>query len=178
VYNYFCCLHGTDNGDGTASGMTGTITVLPPAQVSGTLTLLNYGGTLPSVTVQIRNPGSTVALQTLTVTPAANGSFTFTAPGPGTYDIAFKASHWLRKVVANVVVNSSGATGVNATLINGDVNGDNNISIGDFNQLRSAFGSTSASGNWNPNADLNGDGTVSIGDFNILRSNFGVSGNP
>lgn len=178
VYNYYCCIHGSDNGDGTATGMTGTITVLPPSQVSGTLTLLNYAGPMPSVTVEIRNPGSTVPLNTLTVVPAADGSFAFTAPTAGTYDIAFKASHWLRRVVANVVVDSNGAAGVNASLLNGDVNGDNVISIGDFNQLRSAFGSTSASGNWNPNADLNGDGNVSIGDFNILRSNFGASGNP
>jgi plastocyanin len=29
VYNYYCTLHGVDNGDGTAVGMAGTVTVLP-----------------------------------------------------------------------------------------------------------------------------------------------------
>lgn len=178
TYNYFCCAHGFDNGNGTATGMTGTITVLPAAQVSGTLTLQNFSGTMPTVTVEIRNPGSTTPLQTLTVTPASNGSFTFNAPNAGTYDIAFKSSHWLRKVVANVVVSSSGATGVNASLINGDTTGDNVISLADFSAIRSAFGSTAASGNWNPNADLNGDGTVSLGDFSIMRTNFGLIGDP
>lgn len=29
VYTYYCSPHGSDNGDGTATGMQGTITVLP-----------------------------------------------------------------------------------------------------------------------------------------------------
>lgn len=41
IYNYYCSPHGFDNGDGTASGMVGTITVLPtPASVA---TLLAAG---------------------------------------------------------------------------------------------------------------------------------------
>lgn len=43
VYNYYCDPHGHDNGDGTASGMSGTITVLPapgtPAAVLGAAAL-------------------------------------------------------------------------------------------------------------------------------------------
>jgi hypothetical protein len=112
------------------------------------------------------------------VTPAGNGSFSFSAPNAGTYDIAFKSSHWLRKVVANVVVTSSGAANVNPSLINGDATGDNTISLGDFSAVRNAFGATSTSPNWNPNADLNGDGSVSLGDFSIVRTNFGLSGDP
>ncbi|MBA3725175.1 MAG: PEP-CTERM sorting domain-containing protein [Armatimonadetes bacterium] len=42
---YFCMLHGFDNGDGTAGGMSGTVTVVPePATIAtlgmGTLILL------------------------------------------------------------------------------------------------------------------------------------------
>lgn len=32
VHHYYCSVHGFDNGDGTAGGMSGTITVLPPVQ--------------------------------------------------------------------------------------------------------------------------------------------------
>ncbi len=33
VYNYYCSPHGFDNGDGTATGMTGSVTVLPAPSV-------------------------------------------------------------------------------------------------------------------------------------------------
>jgi len=36
TWHYFCVPHGSDNGDGTASGMAGTITVVPvPAPAAG-----------------------------------------------------------------------------------------------------------------------------------------------
>jgi plastocyanin len=45
IYNYYCSPHGFDNGDGTASGMVGTITVLPtPATASILLTAGVWAG--------------------------------------------------------------------------------------------------------------------------------------
>lgn len=177
TFNYYCCIHGIDNGNGTASGMAGTVTVLPP-DLSGTITLQNFGGAMPVVTIEVRNVGSTTALNTYNVTPAPNGTFTIPAPAAGTYDIAFKASHWLRRVVHSVVVTSSGAAGVAPSLINGDVNGDNVVSLGDLGLLRTAFSSSVGDANYNPNADLNGDGSVSLADLGILRTNFSVQGDP
>lgn len=41
VFPYYCSLHGFDNGDGAASGMAGTITVIPePAAVTIVLSAL------------------------------------------------------------------------------------------------------------------------------------------
>ena len=37
VYTYYCDPHGSDNGDGTASGMAGTITVTPAPGAGGVL---------------------------------------------------------------------------------------------------------------------------------------------
>jgi len=37
VYTYYCAPHGADNGDGTADGMQGTVTVLPTPGVLGVL---------------------------------------------------------------------------------------------------------------------------------------------
>jgi hypothetical protein len=79
-------------------------------------------------------------------------------------------------MLPNQTLTSTGLSGAAFTLRNGDVNRDNMVSIGDFNALRQAFGSTPTSTNWNPWADLNGDGVVSIGDFNILRAAFGAQG--
>jgi hypothetical protein len=155
-----------------------TTTVVPAGQLSGTVTL---GGFTVSpagrqVTIEIRNVGSTSPLQTAVVTLDGSGHFAMATSLVGTFDVAVKSSHWLRKRVANVTFTAAGASGVNATLTNGDVNGDNTVSLGDFQQLRTAFGSVPASSNWNAEADLNGDGTVSIADFQILRTNFGAIG--
>ena len=40
TFNYYCKIHGQDNGDGTASGMAGTITVSPVPAPSALLTAL------------------------------------------------------------------------------------------------------------------------------------------
>jgi len=56
------------------------------------------------------------------------------------------------------------------SLINGDINGDNAISLADFGGLKLAYGSTPSSGNWNPNADLDGNGSVGLGDFGVFHA--------
>lgn len=44
VFGYYCTPHGQDNGDGTASGMWGTVTVLPvPAPGAAALVLAGMG---------------------------------------------------------------------------------------------------------------------------------------
>jgi hypothetical protein len=94
----------------------------------------------------------------------------------GTYDITAKASHWLREKIGSVVVSPTGAVGVNFSLINGDIDGDNHVDIGDYSELSTAFGSQPGDGNWNANADLDGDGEINIGDYAILSAEFGLDG--
>ena len=62
------------------------------------------------------------------------------------------------------------------SLINGDIDGDNEVGPGDFGILSSAFGSVDGDPNWDPEADLDGDGEVGPSDFGILSANFGLSG--
>jgi len=62
------------------------------------------------------------------------------------------------------------------TLTNGDVDDDNEVTIGDYAGLSLAFNSLPGDPNWNPFADLNGDDGVDIGDFSILSANFGQIG--
>ncbi|MCS6950074.1 MAG: dockerin type I domain-containing protein [bacterium] len=144
--------------------------------ISGNVELREFEGDITQVpvTVELRQDGNVV--RTATVNLDANGGYTIPAVLPGTYDLAFKASHWLRTVVTGVTVAESPVTGVDVSLTNGDIDGDNEVSITDFGALVAAFGSVPGNDNWNANADLNGDGDVSLLDLGILVRNFGSVG--
>lgn len=137
---------------------------------------------LPTLEVELRQPGTQNVVRTFYTTPyateQADGSHAYSYLLPvvpeGTYDIAFKADHWLRKVVTNVTV--SGVATVDVSLLNGDIDGDNEVTLFDFGQLVAAFGSLSGDTNWNFNADLDGDLEVTLFDFGILVRNFGELG--
>lgn len=124
--------------------------------------------------VEYRPHGSTTPTHTLSIGLTQDGRFRLPAPS-GNIDISVKASHFLRRTV-NVNTTNSDALGVLLVMINGDIDGDNEISIGDYALLSSAFGSDPSMPNWNPNADLNKDGSVDIGDYAVLSSRFGQVG--
>lgn len=148
--------------------------------VTGTVQIQHFGAASPPrpITFQLRSPGTTTVLQTVTVTPNTNGEFLFTTTQSGLRDLAAKGAHTLRQVIPNVNFGSGSPSGLNFTLVNGDVNGDNVVNIADFLALRAALGSSSGSGAWNPHADLDGNGTVNIADFLILRQSMGQTGAP
>ncbi|HRI43580.1 MAG TPA: hypothetical protein PLL78_05470 [Fimbriimonadaceae bacterium] len=148
---------------------------LSAALVSGSLELQDWQPDEEGqiVQIEIRQGGSVVHAQPVVL--GAGGVFSVTTPVTGSIEIAAKAAHWLRQSVA-VLVPPEGLWGVQLSLIDGDVDGDNEIAIGDYAGLSSAFGSAPGDPNWNPAADLDGDESVDIGDFAILSQNFGQVG--
>lgn len=62
------------------------------------------------------------------------------------------------------------------TLINGDADGDNEVTLFDYGILVANFGLTEEDPNFNPEADLDGDTEVTLFDFGILVNNFGQIG--
>jgi len=169
----------SSTGDTSEFSKTLNISISNNLPISGAVSLQDFAGPLEGVVtaIEIRQPGSSTALVTKQVTLTSTGTFSFNAAIPaGTYDITFKASHWLRKKTVNVTLTSSGVSGLSFTLRNGDVNGDNKVDASDQTALTTAFRSKSTSPNWNPNADLNGDGQVSASDQAILGKNFGATG--
>lgn len=92
----------------------------------------------------------------------------------GRYRLTIRASHWLLRTTMIDIL--GGGAQFAMTLINGDCNGDNEVSVGDYAVISSAFGSSEGEPGWDPQADLNGDGSVDIGDLAILSTNFGLSG--
>jgi len=188
VYTHVDLPADLDSGAATLTVVTNGITGSNPQAVTvtsklvkGTVTLQNYTATrnLVPVTIEIRNVGSTTPLDSQTVTLDANGNFQMaTTLAAGTYDITAKGSPWLRERLSSQTLTATGISGLSYSLINGDINGDNTISLADFGKLKLAYGSVPGDSNWNPNADLDGNGSVGLSDFGILKLHYGQSGSP
>jgi hypothetical protein len=144
--------------------------VPPPVTISGSVTLQDLSVSMAGhpVVVEIKQAGRVVASYSTTLNGA--GQWTVTTPWKGSFQAFVKVTHWLKKAVGTVVLNTTNVTGLFGSLINGDVDGDNGIDIGDYSVLSANFGSAG------PTADLNEDGDVDIGDYSILSAHFGVNG--
>jgi hypothetical protein len=139
-------------------------------KIQTSLNLLNDASGITNRTASYRlsaNPGG-AALQEGSV-PMSGNSFTIPAQVPaGNYYYSVKVGSWLSKGWA-ISVPASGTVPVNGSLINGDVDLDNEVGPGDFEAVVSQFGGSGS-------ADLDGDGEVGPSDFEIVVSNFGLQG--
>lgn len=126
--------------------------------------------------VRLLWPGSSLVAAQSAATINADGTFSASTPLPdGTFDVWVKGSHWLAKRVAGVTF-SSGASGLNATLENGDCDGNNVVNSDDYMILSDHFDAYLGDSEFDARADLDGDGYVSTDDYLILSDAFGDSG--
>ena len=109
------------------------------------------------------------------VTLGNNGTFSTVTGLYGQVEVLVKGSHWLRKLIT-VAVGDAGGSGVNVSLKNGDCDGDNEVGIGDYARLSSAYNKCVGDPGFDAEADLNGDGCVDIADYAILSANYGEVG--
>lgn len=147
----------------------------PSGGFSGTISLSDFGGLVEgrTATVAVYQASNLVTEQTVTLGP--NGEYTL--PGvfsDGQYSMFAKSSHWLQQMVSATVTGGTGT--VNFALLNGDVDGDNEVGGSDLSSLSGAFLSVEGDSNYVPEADLDGDGEVGSSDFSILSQNFLLSG--
>ncbi len=147
-------------------------------RVTGRVLLGDYAGSPLRVPVecQLRLSGNTQPLRTVILSLDGQGNYGVSDVEPGSYDLAFKGSHWLRGIVRQVRVQDADVPGADIILTNGDVDGDNEVTLFDFGALVAAFGSMPGDSNWNPEADLDGDAEVTLFDFGVLVRNFGAVG--
>ncbi len=147
-------------------------------RIMGKVTLGDYSGAPSRVPVEavLRPWGSLEPIRIEALNLDDEGNFTMSGIEPGSYDLALKASHWLRKVVREIRIVESDVYIFNVVLTNGDVDGDNEVTLFDFGALVAAFGSMPGDSNWNPEADLDGDAEVTLFDFGVLVRNFGEIG--
>ncbi|MBX7134249.1 MAG: hypothetical protein K1X67_16370 [Fimbriimonadaceae bacterium] len=137
--------------------------------LSGTLDFQDWtGDPIPQVTIEFLNLSMQVA-ETRTAILNANGSFAIPHPAPGAYYVGVKYGHWLRKVVGPYSMPATSQVGT-LHLVNGDIDEDNEVGIGDYALLSANYGAAFAP------ADLDGDGEVGIGDYAVLSANYGEIG--
>ena len=161
-----------------------TFNSVPMATVNGSVVLedMVVAPTGQVVSVQLFSPGTSTLLGASSTTLTSSGTFTTTvlpnATGP--YDIRIKSDHWLAKRISGVT-ESGGLYTVSTGLENGDVDGDNQVTIFDYSVLSTYFDKSVFDLDWNSfgangyrpsDADLDEDGAVTIYDYLILSTNF------
>lgn len=164
---------GQITGYGAHNGITRAF-VLSPVPTTVTISLDGYTGdysVLP-LQVEVRSATTGEILLTFSATLSAAGQFSLMLT-PATYHLAFKADRSLHRVLTGVTL-PAGTLPV--ALLNGDIDGDNEVTLLDFGRLVAAFGSMPGDSGWNPSADLDGDNEVTLFDFGILVRNFGQIG--
>lgn len=141
--------------------------------VSGQLTLEYDSQVGEPVEVRIYDTDGNLE-ETQNITLGYFGYYAFETAIRGEKFVAFKGRHWLRKAApANL---DAGVDFLDLTLISGDIDEDNEVAIGDFALLSSAFDSYPGDPNWYENADLNEDNAVDIGDYAIMSQSWGEVG--
>ncbi len=146
-----------------------------PTLVRGTVSLQDFNGDPATVSMayELRNSGGTV-VQSGTTTLDSTGRYSFVTTQRGNLKIWLKPSHWLAASVS-ATINQWGAQ-FSPSVINGDVDGDNSVTIFDYIDLSSSFDLNNGDAGYIPGADLDGDDSVTIFDYIVLSNNFDVSG--
>lgn len=148
------------------------LTVPVRGQIAITGHTSNYAGKTVEVFVRPLGGGTPIASETGSANSAGQfdiGVF-LNANQLGYYDLAIRASGTLLKRVPNARMRYPGVSGLNLTLIPGDINGDNLIDDADLLAVLFDFGQGSSP------ADVNGDGIVDDADLLIVLFNFGQTG--
>lgn len=164
---------GQITGYGAHNGITRAF-LMTPVPTTVTVHLDGYEGDYSSLPLQVEVRSASTGDALLTFSPKLNADGTFDLIlTPSTYTLAFKADRSLRRVLTGITV-PAGTLAVN--LVNGDADGDNEVSLFDFGKLVGAFGKLEGEEGFEPTADFDGDGEISLFDFGILVRNFGEVG--
>jgi hypothetical protein len=166
--------------DGSVTGNY-TATYGPVTSINGTVTLQGRP-TAPNarwivpVQVELYVTGNPTPVTTFNTTTNMSGQFTVTGVPAGTYNIKVKSSHTLARVITGQVL----VTGSNAidfgTLLEGDANNDNFVTLADLSLLINSFNKTVGDAGYDARADLNNDNFVTLADLSLLISNFNQAG--
>ncbi len=113
---------------------------------------------------------------TFDITTDQSGNFSISNIPVGTYTIAVKNAHTLKRVLVDQVL-VAGNNALNfGTLLEGDATNNNVINLSDLGLLISSYNKILGDPAYVPNADLNGNGVVNLADLGLLISNYNQIG--
>jgi len=138
-----------------------------------------------TATVAFRKNGTDVFTTTAKV--SENGFVLVEGPAADdTYDVVVKIGTHLKKLAGSVALTTTDVDiAAVATLTNGDIDGDNFVTVFDYDKLSAYFDKSSADSDWTTpdgdgiapkDADLDRDGFVTVFDYDILSSSFDETG--
>lgn len=147
------------------------------------------GAPIPgSATFVLRNPVGGAERGRFTVALGPTGVFQLPDPmvAGGATRIYVKVGTFLTEALT-VTTSGSGQSGFVLNLRNGDIDGDDAVTVFDYDKLSQYFDRTSADADWTAadgdgvapfQADLDGDGSVTVFDYDLLSQNFDELGAP
>jgi hypothetical protein len=109
------------------------IPVSLPGSLAGHVDLENFGGSnwLVPIGIELIPKGSGTALTKRIYLDGSN-NYVLNDVDAGVYDVVFTSCKWLRKVVTSKTVTSNNTTPCDVSLVNGDVDGDNEVTSTDL----------------------------------------------
>lgn len=129
------------------------------------------------LTLMLSAPGSASIIGTYMGNTDANGVAIYNGLPQGVYNVHVKGLHSLQTARANVTLSANQTADVDMKAqIEGDLNGDNCVTVDDFAAVQAMVGTHVKTPGWNPAADLNNDGQVTAADVSLLRSGFDMCG--
>jgi hypothetical protein len=136
---------------------------------AGEVRLELFWGDLEQVefTVSVRASHTGWEMGSVPLNVDGEGNFTLALPA-GEFDLTFRADKHLARTVSRLDTTICAADGINAVLLAGDVDGDNDVDMRDLSFV--LYGWTGSE------YDVNGDGTVDLYDLNIVLKNMGEVG--
>jgi|GEM_PF-3626984 len=155
----------------------------PQRTVSGRIDMIGISGAGPtSVNLELRYVG--IQGSTIVTTPVrTDGAFTADVP-MGVYSVAIKPQSYLTRVFA-ADTRGGNVTSLIASYLAGDIDGDNSVTVFDYDKLSLYFDKSSTDADWSmPDsdgiqpkfADLDGDTAVTVFDYDLLSTNFDLTG--
>lgn len=168
------CGWGTDpNGSPQAF-----VAYLPGRAVKGLLAIADFLGDVSQLTchIEYRHPTTHQVVSRRSFKPSGDGSFAFRAPVDGVYDVFVRSHNSLWACARSIDFSGDLVSGLRFDLVLGDIDGDNAVSIYDYNLLTQAFDTVPSQAAWDARCDLDGDGVVSVFDYSILSSRFDQQG--
>jgi len=160
---------------------------IPGGEVNGTINLQSFSADPVGrfATFQLIENGTVV--ETIPDVPLDGlAAYSFGTGRTGQVSIAVTVRGWLRQIRSTpITLSPLGVNNVDFDLINGDIDGDNSVTVFDYDKLSTYFDKSASDADWSTpdgdgvrrrDADLDGDGAVTVFDYDILSANFDQSG--